>query len=124
MTTFDADVTPDIERMLARHAPERWTPPRLARSPIAGEQGRIGGADIVLGAARQYFTSAWRHRRPGMLVRGLAVLLAEPAMRVGNPETRLMLPDGEPTWLARYRPLGVPTRESLTRWRPGPRSAW
>jgi glycosyltransferase involved in cell wall biosynthesis len=104
MTTFDVDVTPDIERMLARHAPERMDPAparTFAHRWRAGAYRRRGDR---LGAARQYFTSAWRHRRPAMLVRGLAVLVGESAMRVGSPETRLMPPGGEPTWLARYRP--------------------
>jgi glycosyltransferase involved in cell wall biosynthesis len=104
MTSFTRDVTPDIDRMLARHAPERMDPSEartFADRWRAAAHRRRGDR---IAASRQYLNSAWRHRHPGMLVRGLAVLMGESVMRVGDPEARMMPPDGEPAWLARYRP--------------------
>ena len=43
-----------------------------------------------------------------MLLRAVAVLMGESVMRAGNPDTRLMPPDGEPAWLARYRSPSPP----------------
>jgi hypothetical protein len=103
MTSFDVDVAPDIERMLARHSPERMD--RASARTFAprwhAAAHRLRGDRV--GAARQYMASAVRHRRPGMLLRALGALMGERAMRMGNPEVRLMPPNGEPAWLARYQ---------------------
>jgi hypothetical protein len=103
MTSFDVDVAPDIELMLARHAPERMdsASARTFAARWHASAHRLRGDR--LGAAQLYLAAAVRHRRPGMLLRGLGVLLGESTMRRGNPEARLMPPDGEPAWLARYQ---------------------
>jgi glycosyltransferase involved in cell wall biosynthesis len=103
MTTSDAPVAPDIDRMLARHAPARMDSfsARTFADRWHASAYRRNGHRVA--AARLYMTSAVRHRHPGMLLRALGVLMGESAMRAGSPGARLMPADGEPTWLARYR---------------------
>jgi glycosyltransferase involved in cell wall biosynthesis len=110
MTTTDAPVTPDIDRMLARHAPARMDSlsARTFSDRWRASAYRRRGQRVA--AARLYFTSALRHRQPGMLLRAFGVLMGESAMRAGNPEARLMPADGEPAWLARYRALASSPR--------------
>ena len=115
MTTFDVDISPEVERMLAAHPPPQLdrasarTYPRRWRASAYRRTGRRAAA------ARQYLTSAVLERRPEMLVRGMAVLLGERAMRAGSPESRrVRRRDAEPAWLERYRP-GAADREPVER---------
>jgi glycosyltransferase involved in cell wall biosynthesis len=108
MTSFDVDITPDVDRMLARHSPVRMDPSSartFADRWRAAAHRRRGDR---MAASRQYLTGGLRHRSPGMLLRGLAVLMGESVMRAGNRDARLMPPDGEPAWLARYRSPSPP----------------
>jgi hypothetical protein len=108
MTSSDVDVSPDVDRMLARHSPVRMDPSSartFADRWRAAAHRRRGDR---MAASRQYLTAGLRHRSPGMLVRGMAVLMGESVMRAGNPDARLMPPDGEPAWLARYRSPSPP----------------
>jgi glycosyltransferase involved in cell wall biosynthesis len=108
MTSFDVDITPDVDRMLARHSPVRMDPASartFADRWRAAAHRRRGDR---LAASRLYLTGGLRHRSPGMLLRGVAVLMGESVMRAGNPDARLMPPDGEPAWLARYRSPSPP----------------
>jgi glycosyltransferase involved in cell wall biosynthesis len=108
MTSFDVDITPDVDRMLARHSPVRMDPSSartFADRWRAAAHRRRGDR---MAASRQYLTSGLRHRSPGMLLRGVAVLMGESVMRAGNRAARRMPPDGEPAWLARYRSPSPP----------------
>lgn len=115
MTTFDVDIAPEVERMLAAHPPPELdrasarTYPRRWRASAYRRNGRRAAA------ARQYLTSAVMDRRPEMLVRALAVFLGERAMRVGSPESRrVRRREPEPAWLERYRPA-ADVREPMAR---------
>jgi glycosyltransferase involved in cell wall biosynthesis len=108
MTSFDVDITPDVDRMLARHSPGRMDPSSartFADRWRAAAHRRRGDR---MAASRQYLTGGLRHRNPGMLLRGVAVLMGESVMRAGNRDARLMPPDGEPAWLERYRSPSPP----------------
>jgi glycosyltransferase involved in cell wall biosynthesis len=108
MTGFDVDITPDVDRMLARHSPVRLDPSsaRTFADRWRAAAHRRRGDRVA--ASRLYLTGGLRHRSPGMLLRGLAVLMGESVMRAGNPGARLMPPDGEPAWLERYRSPSPP----------------
>jgi glycosyltransferase involved in cell wall biosynthesis len=104
MTTFDVDVTPDVDRMLSQHAPERIHPDAVCTLADRWRASAYRRRGQRLAASRQYLVGALRHRRPEMLARSIGVLLGESAMRMASSEAWRRPPDGEPAWLARYRP--------------------
>jgi len=102
MTLLDLDYAPDLERMFGHHPDprmnasaasifvDRWRAYAYRRN---GKRAR---------AARLYLASGIRHRAPGMLLRGLGVVLGEWAMRLGN-RGPVLLPPSDPPWLAGFR---------------------
>jgi glycosyltransferase involved in cell wall biosynthesis len=102
------DVSDELEYMVGKHraAGREMNPDRAYYAHwLAAGHRRVGRERD---AARIYLRSAIRHRNAGHLVRGLAMLVGEPAMRVGRRVINLVRrqprhrppPPAPPPWLA------------------------